>query len=196
MTTDSAPQSASLETARLLIRPLLESDLAAVFACYDHPEVGRYCAPVRWPDMDHALNWFNRRAGDSAAGVIKQYVIVLKESGNIIGTCVLFRIDTIHGGAEIGYALGRDFWGAGYAAEAITALIDHAFNAIHLHRLNAVVDPRNLASAKVLLKFGFQHEGTLRESYLDAGEYTDSALYGLLVNEWQNSPVGADHTPS
>ena len=196
MTTESPTQTAHLETARLLIRPLLESDLAAVFACYDHPDVGRYCAPVRWPDMDHALTWFNRRAGDIAAGVTKQFVIVLKETGNIIGTCVLFRIDTTHGGAEIGYALGRDFWGAGYAAEAITALINHAFEVLRLHRLNAVVDPRNLASAKVLLKVGFQHEGTLRQSYLDAGEYTDSALYGLLVSEWQNSPVGAGDTPS
>ena len=151
-----------LQTSRLLIRPLLESDLAAVFACYDHPDVGRYCAPVRWPDMDHAHRWFNRRAGDIAAGLAEQFIILNNDSNIVIGTCVLFRIDQIHRNAEIGYALGRDFWGAGYMREAVSALIDHAFGTLKLHRLQAVVDPRNLASAGALLRLGFTHEGTQR----------------------------------
>lgn len=185
-----------LQTSRLLIRPLLESDLAAVFACYDHPEVGRYCAPVRWPDMDHAHRWFNRRAGDIAAGFAEQFIILNKASNAVIGTCVLFRIDTTNRNAEIGYALGRDYWGAGYVNEAVTALIDHAFGELNLHRLNAVIDPRNIPSAKALLRLGFRHEGTQRQSYVDAGEFVDSGLYALLSPEWKNSPVGVGHTPS
>ncbi len=179
-----------------MIRPLLESDLAAVFACYDNPEVGRYCAPVRWPDMDHALTWFNRRAGDIAAGLTEQFVILNKDSNAVIGTCVLFRIDQIHRNAEIGYALGRDFWGAGYASEAVTALINHAFGELKLHRLYAVIDPRNNPSANAVLRLGFTHEGTQRQSYFDAGEFIDSGQYALLAPEWKNLPVGADDTPS
>ena len=186
----------TLQTSRLIIRKLLESDLAAVFACYDHPDVGRYCAPVRWPDMDYALKWFNRRAGDVATGAAEQFVIEAKDTGKVIGTSVLFTIDNVHRNAEIGYGLGRDFWGAGYANEAVTAVINHAFADLKLHRLNAQVDSRNFASAHVLLRLGFTQEGISRQSYIDAGEFTDSMQFGLLVHEWKHPPVGAGHTPS
>lgn len=188
------------ETARLSVRTMVQDDLAAIFACYDHPEVGRYCAPVRWPDMTYALTWFNRRSDDVASGRAKQLVIAAKANDAVIGTSVLFDIDPVHRQAEIGYALGRDFWGKGYVNEAVSAVIDYAFTELKLHRLRASIDPRNVASANALLRLGFTHEGTQRECYFDAGEFTDCGLYGLLASEWAGrlqdltSPVGAGDT--
>jgi ribosomal-protein-alanine N-acetyltransferase len=185
-----------VETKRLLVRTMLESDLPEIFACYDHPEVAKYTPPIRWPNLEHATTWYHRRRVDVLAGRAKQFVIVAKDSERVIGTSVLFNIDATHRNAEIGYALGRDFWGQGFVREAVTEVIDYAFAALQLHRLNASIDPRNTASANVLLRFAFTHEGTTRQSYFDSGEFTDCGLYGLLVHEWRKLPVGADRTPS
>lgn len=185
-----------LETKRLLVRTMLEADLPAIFACYDNPEVGKYTAPIRWPNLEHAATWYHRRRVDVLAGRAKQFVIVTKDKGGVIGTSVLFNIDATHRNAEIGYALSRDFWSQGYVSEAVTEVIDYAFGALELHRLNASIDPRNTASANVLLRFGFTLEGTTRQSYFDSGAFTDCGLYGLLVHEWRKLPVGADRTPS
>ena len=173
-----------LLTPRLHIRPLTADDLAAVFACYDNVEVRRYCAPVRWPDMDYAAAWFARMQARVADGVAQQFVIARRDNGAIIGTCVLFNIDNVNRRAEIGYALGRDHWGGGYMQEAVARLIDHAFDTLKLHRIEAEIDPRNEASARGLLRLGFSHDGTLKDRYLDDNEFADAGLYGLLESVW------------
>jgi ribosomal-protein-alanine N-acetyltransferase len=87
--------------------------------------------------------------------------------------------------AEIGYALGKTWWGQGYASEAIQALIDYAFVVLGLRRLTAHVDTRNQASHQLLLKLGFTHEGILREDSVMKGELTSGNIYGLLRREWE-----------
>ena len=87
--------------------------------------------------------------------------------------------------AEVGYALARSAWGRGYVSEALAPLVAYAFDEMDLNRLDAVIDPRNTASAKVVSRLGFMHEGTLRERYIVRGEKTDSAIYGLLRREWE-----------
>jgi RimJ/RimL family protein N-acetyltransferase len=64
-------------------------------------------------------------------------------------------------------------------------LVEHAFTALDLNRLEATIDPRNAASARVLERLGFAHEGTQRERYVVRGETSDSRLYGLLRGDWQ-----------
>ena len=173
-----------IRTSRLNIRAMEERDLTAVFACYDNLEVTRYCPPTRWPTMEHARSWFARTQQRIADGTAMQFVVELAESSTVIGTCVLFKIDKDNKCAEIGYALGRQFWGAGYMHEALQALIDNAFQGLKLHRLEATIDPRNENSAKSLIRLGFKLEGTLRESSMDDGQFTHSGRYGLLDREW------------
>nr|WP_237770715.1 GNAT family protein [Pseudomonas humi] len=63
-------------------------------------------------------------------------------------------------------------------------LLDYAFGDLRLNRLEADIDPRNLASAATLERLGFRHEGLLRQRWMVAGEVSDSALYGLLAEDW------------
>jgi RimJ/RimL family protein N-acetyltransferase len=70
-------------------------------------------------------------------------------------------------------------------AEALPALVAHAFGALDLNRLEADIDPRNTASARVLERLGFRREGLLRERWIVNGEKSDSAIYGLLRAEWR-----------
>ena len=80
--------------------------------------------------------------------------------------------------AEIGYILGREHWGQGYAGEAQRRVIDFAFDEVGLHRLEADTHPDNAASARSLERLGFKREGLLRERWLVGGRRGDSVIWG------------------
>jgi ribosomal-protein-alanine N-acetyltransferase len=69
--------------------------------------------------------------------------------------------------------------------QALQALLRYAFQTLDLNRLEADIDPRNLASARTLERLGFQKEGHLRERWIVNNEISDTWLYGLLCQEWQ-----------
>ena len=77
--------------------------------------------------------------------------------------------------------------------EALTALLAFGFDELDLNRVEADVDPRNLASVKSLERLGFRKEGHLRERWIVGGEVSDSGLYGLLRRDWA---AGAPHDPT
>ncbi len=106
----------------------------------------------------------------------------------LIGTCTLFAFHTASRRAEMGYALGRPYWGKGYMHEALKALVRYAFEVRDLNRLEADIDPRNAASAKTLERLGFVREGYLRERWIVGDEVSDTALYGLLRREFAFKP--------
>jgi len=104
--------------------------------------------------------------------------------GRAVGTCLLFRFDAASARAELGYVLGRAQWGTGLMHEALAALIDAAFGAMALRRLEAEVDPRNAASGRLLRRLGFRREGLLRQRWVTKGAAADVEVYGLLSAEW------------
>ena len=85
----------------------------------------------------------------------------------------------------MGYGLAEAAWGQGFAAEAVGALPRHGFDALDLDRVEADIDPRNTASARLLERLGFTREGLLRERWIVDGEVSDSAIYGLLKREFK-----------
>jgi len=176
--------SAILTTPRLLLRPLAEADAPAVFAIFSHPEVMRYWSSPPFTDMAQAERLVRDSQEGHATSGYRQFGIVRQSDAALLGTCTLFAFHTASRRAEMGYALGRPFWGAGYMHEALTALVDYAFTALDLHRLEADIDPRNTASARTLERLGFRYEGLGRERWIVEGEISDTAWYGLLAREW------------
>ncbi|MGF6919962.1 RimJ/RimL family protein N-acetyltransferase [Paraburkholderia sp. 40] len=85
--------------------------------------------------------------------------------------------------AEIGFSLKRKHWGNGFMREAASAIIEHGFGTLNLHRIEADIDPRNSASARLLERLGFIREGLLRDRWIVGDEVSDSALYGLLERD-------------
>ena len=102
----------------------------------------------------------------AAAGTLFQWGIAERDNDLVIGTCTLFRIEAEHRRAEIGYILRRDHWGLGLAHEALTALFDHSFSVMRLHRLEADIDPRNARSIRVIYAWASVLEGTLARALL------------------------------
>lgn len=186
----------TFRTKRLMLRPVAESDVADLFRVNSDPEVTRYLPYPAWQSVDEANAWYARTQSRFAEKQAAQFAIriesVTTESASptspiarTIGNALLFQFDVTHEVAEIGYVIGREFWGQGYASEAVRPLIDYAFNTLGCHRLEAKLDPRNIASIALLKRLGFAHEGTRRENWLDHQGRSDTGLYGLLKREWQ-----------
>lgn len=102
-----------------------------------------------------------------------------------IGNIKLGPIDARYGSGQLGLFIGeREFWGAGYATEAITRIAQHAFEDLDLFRLEAGCYEDNLGSLRAFLKSGFTVEGFYRKKFLIDEKRTSSFLLGLLRDEW------------
>ena len=89
--------------------------------------------------------------------------------------------DVYRCGAEIGYWVGRAWWGRGIATDAVSTMVDHAFGELGLERLEARVFESNPRSWRVLEKAGFRREGRLARSVVKAGRVMDSLLYARVA---------------
>jgi RimJ/RimL family protein N-acetyltransferase len=197
-----------IDTARLRLRPVAVADAPALFAIFSDPVVMRYWSTPPWTAPAQAEEMVRRESAGAAGGSSVRLAVLLQAGGGavpdgrpvpgpvpgpaprpaprpgeLIGTVSLFALDLGNRRAEIGYALHRSVWGHGYAAEAVTGVVDHAFCELGLNRLEADIDPRNEASARLLERLGFRREGLLRERWIVAGVVSDSALYGLLRSD-------------
>ncbi len=178
------PEGNILELERVRLRALDERDVTALFATYSDPQATRYLARPPMTQMTHAEEMLATIKAGYADGSNLQFAIERRADGAFLGVCLLFNFHQASARAEIGYILAREHWSRGYMAEALPALIDQAFGALGLNRLEADIDPRNTASARVLERLGFQPEGLLRERWIVRGETSDTAIYGLLKREW------------
>jgi ribosomal-protein-alanine N-acetyltransferase len=183
----------TIHTTRLTLRPPRRGDEADLFAIHSDPLVMRYFSEPPWLDPERAARQIDDDAGRFEREESFRFAIVLADTGRQIGNCTLFALHRQNRRAEVGYALAQQYWGHGYMAEAMRALLAFAFTELDLHRLEADIDPRNLASATLLTRLGFAREGLLRERWIVADEVSDSALYGLLRREWK-ALLPRDHT--
>ena len=174
----------TLHTDRLVLRPLRASDAAAIFAIRSDPQVMRYASSAPLTTPADASAFIERDAALIAAGDVLRLGLERNEDQALIGSCILFHFNHQCRRAEVGYEMRRDAWGRGYMHEALLALLQHAFTALALNRIEADIDPRNTASARSLERLGFSREGLLRERWIVEGEVSDSALYGLLHADW------------
>lgn len=174
----------TLHSGRVSLRLAVESDLPALLEVNSSEEVTALLPYARWTSMADADAWFERMAAIQSTGAALQFVVVGAAEQRAIGTCLVFRHEEAHGRAEIGYVLGREYWGRGLMHEALQTLIDWAFGTQRLRRLEAEVDVRNAASAGVLRRLGFTREGVLRQRWVNRGAPSDFQMFGLLASEW------------
>lgn len=171
-----------LRTDRLLLRALAESDLESLFALYAHADFMRYAGTDPWLNLDEATNFLARNMKQAAEGSAIRMALLLDD--RFVGTCSLLSIDRHHRRCEIGYGLAPSHWGMGLASEAVAAMLEQAFKGLSIRRIEATVDPRNLASIRILERLGFRLEGTLRERLLTSQGPADSSIFALLDQEW------------
>jgi [ribosomal protein S5]-alanine N-acetyltransferase len=179
------PKPAPIETARLRLRPVLDEDVAAFMNVMGDDAVTRYVPYGSWTSPADGHAWLERMRLIEADGSATVFTIAERESNLAIGTILYLRGDDASQRAEVGYTLASHHWGRGLMTEALRAWVGYGIEAHRLHRIEAQIDPRNAASARVLQRLGFAYEGTQRERYFTKGEWCDSALYALLAREWK-----------
>ncbi|CAN5166231.1 N/A [soil metagenome] len=172
-----------LDSRRLTVRALEEGDLADLMAINGDDAVTRYLPYASWNSSADGQAWFERMRNIEASGTAVQLVVVEKLSARVVGTCLLFHLEAASARAEIGYVLGRAQWGQGLMLEALQALVTHAFGPLGLRRLEAEVNPDNLASCRLLERLGFTAEGLLRQRWVAKGQACDIRFFGLLRDD-------------
>ena len=112
------------------------------------------------------------------------FAVFDKENNEMIGSGEFNLRDLSNKVGEIAYIINPDFWGKGIATEVANVLIEFGFKILHLHRIYATCDPRNIGSIKVLEKIGMTKEGRMREDLLIKDGWRDSLLYSILEQEF------------
>lgn len=170
-----------LRTERLLLRELVKEDALALHQMRSDERVMRHIPR----DLEQAVEESERLIATIAqnraenAGIT--WGITLKENGTLIGTVGYYRLQLEHHRGEIGYLLHPDHWGQGYAGEAVDAAVDHGFRVLGFHSIEAVTDPENQASNKLLKTQGFTLEAHFRENYFRNGKFLDSLVWSRLT---------------
>lgn len=169
-----------IETQRLVLRPMQESDFDAYYQYASDPEVMKYIRVIGSKDeiKESYLGFAAEWKGEE--GVWMGAAVALKDSNELIGD-VGFRYHSIeHQQIELGYKFNRKFHGKGYGSEAVEALVKLIIKDWPFHKLVAFCDPRNAASYKIMQRFGMLQEGHFKEHFKLGDEWQDELAYGVL----------------
>ena len=177
----------TIDTTRLQLRPLHINDAEALLTIFSDPIVMEYWHTPPWQSHGDAVDFIASSLAESEQKNLICLGIILKSNQQLIGKCMLHNYVPDSKRAEIGYALSPQYWGKGLVFEAAHALLNYGFQELGLRRIEAELDPDNIASAKALERLGFIKEGLLRKRWEINGVISDSALYGLLVDDVQLS---------
>lgn len=172
-----------LETERLLLRPLSLDDLDDLATFYADPEVMRYLGVGKVLSRDESEQSLRRMLRSVELDGFGQLAVERAEDGVLMGRCgfLVWDAETLTPTTEaeadgpteleVGYTLGREFWGQGFATEAAAAVRDHALGPMGRSRLIAFIRHENHASARVAEKLGMRHERDVELMELPARLY-------------------------
>jgi RimJ/RimL family protein N-acetyltransferase len=174
----------TIRTARLVLGDFDPDDAAELQRLAGDRQVADTTLAIPHPyEMDHASAWIGNQRKESARGRAANFAIRLAADSPIIGCAGLRDIDAEHLQAELGFWIGREWWGQGYAREAAAAIIRFGFESLGLNRICAHHMLRNPAAGKVLQHIGMQREGVLRQRVRKWGIYEDVVLYAILRDD-------------
>ena len=158
-----------LETERLILRLLDERDVDAIHQMRSDANVMRF---IREPQSrEESANWVELVSSRWANEKIGFCAMIERSSEKFIGWCGLWQLKET-GEIEVGYAVGKSFWGKGYATEAATRFLDYAFEKLQLEKVVAVTRPENAASRRVMEKIGMRYDYTGKFYERDLAHYS------------------------
>lgn len=176
--------STRVETERLLLRAPGDADLAHMPGIFHDPEVYAYTSNIPYPygpaEASACLERYRRL---SASGEALTLFACLRDPDRPIGLVVL-KLSNDRSSAELGYALGRAWWGRGYASEAGAAMLRLAFEMLRVDRVTAHAMTANPASSRVLEKIGMRSLGVVSEACEKDGVRHDAEGFALTRDAW------------
>ena len=176
----------TIETSRLILRKAVREDAEPMFRNWaSDPEVTKF---LTWPAHSSIAvsemvigSWLQEYEKEN----YYQWMIVLKELDEPIGSISVVRQNDRVEEAEIGYCIGRQWWHKGIMTEALSAVIEYLFTEVGMNRIAARHDPNNPNSGGVMRKCGMKYEGTNRACDRNNQGICDTAQYAILRGEWK-----------
>jgi [ribosomal protein S5]-alanine N-acetyltransferase len=170
----------NLVSDRLLLRKIDNNDVNEVYALRSNSETMKYIPRPLVTSNEEALVHIKMIQDkiENSEGI--NWAITIKGDAKLIGIIGHYRIRWEHFRSEIGYMLLPEYHGKGIITEAIQLMIDYGFNKMNMHSLEAIIDPANIASARVLEKNGFIKEAHLIENEFFDGKFLDTVIYSFV----------------
>ena len=173
-----------LLTRRLILRPARLSDAQAMYENW-----------AKDPEVTTFLTWQPHASAEVSRSILEswvdaygrsdyyQWMIVLKEGDEPIGSISVVSINETVSSAEIGYCIGKHWWHRGYTSEALGAVMDYLFDEVGVNRIEARHDVRNPNSGGVMRKCGMKFEGTHRQGARNNQGLCDVSVYAIVAED-------------
>ena len=173
-----------IDTDRLILRSPTAADAARIARLMENWNVAHWLVRVPFPyRVEHGAAWIERSVEERAAGVGWPFLITDRSDGIVMG-CMDMSIEGDARGGTLGYWLGEDYWGRGYATEAARGVIGFAFEILKLSEVNASALPENTRSMRVLEKAGLRHLGPGVEDTVERGR-VETEYFALQRGQWR-----------
>lgn len=176
-----------IETERLILRPWQEDDAASLFKYASDPDVGPIAG---WPI--HSSVEMSLEIIRTVFAAPETYAVVLKETGEPVGCCGIMFSDGIHTAgmthaeAEIGYWIGKPYWGQGLIPEATKALLSRSFNELGLDAVWCGYYDGNVKSKRACEKIGFKYHHTNHNIVSPLGDIRTEHFYKMTKEDYSN----------
>lgn len=174
----------NLETNRLNLRRLTSADVNEILALRSNPEIMKFIPRPLMKTKEEALEFISVMDTNVNNNNVINWAITTKEDDRLIGMIGFYRMKPENYRAEVGYILSAEFHGKGIITEALERVIQFGFEEIGLNSIEAVIDPENFGSEKVLLKNNFVKEGHFKEHTFFDEKFLDSVFYSLLKKNY------------
>lgn len=174
-----------IETERLILRPWRETDAPALFRYASDPDIGPVAGWTPHASLEESL-----RIIRTVFAAPEIYAVVLKESGEPVGSCGIMFADGLHsadmkpGHAEIGYWIGKPYWGQGLIPEAVRALLARSFNELKLDAVWCGYYDGNIKSRRVIEKCGFRFHHTNTDIVSPLGDTRTEHFYIMTSEDY------------
>jgi RimJ/RimL family protein N-acetyltransferase len=163
-------------------------DLRAFSEYRSDPEVARYQSWDAPYSLDQAAAFWEelKRTQPGAPGAWYQLAVERQSCPGIIGDCAFHILEDDAQQAHIGFTFSRLYQKQGYATEAVRGLLDYLFEELQIHRVSAICDVENKASARLLERVGMRREAHFIENIWFKGAWGSEYLYAVLEREWKS----------
>lgn len=172
-----------IETERLILRPWQETEADTLFKYASDPDIGPIAGWSPHTSVENSLEIIR-----TVFSAPETYAVVLKDSGEPVGACGIMFAECLHsaamkpGEAEIGYWIGKPYWGQGFIPEAVKALLSRCFNELDLDAVWCGYYEGNSKSKRVCEKSGFKYHHTDSDVLSPLGDKRTEHFY-LMTKE-------------
>jgi ribosomal-protein-alanine N-acetyltransferase len=170
----------TIETDRLILRAITEKNVEDVFEIRSNPKTMRFIPRPIAKTKNDALDVINLIKNGIETKTKINWAITQKGNDKLIGIIGYVNIHEHNSRAEVGYVLNENYHRKGFTIEALHAVIQFGFNQFNFHSIEAVINPKNLASCNLVLKYGFTNDAYFKDYIYFNEKYIDALVFSKV----------------